>query len=78
MRTRRFLAATVVAALPFFAGAVQAPPPASTADDAAPAHHVTKRPSGPRWLLAWGVDYDIAMLISECYGGSWTGLGVAL
>lgn len=78
MRTRKLLAATVVAALPLFVGAVHTPPPPSTADDAAPAHHVTKRQNGPRWLLAWGVDYEIATLVGDLYGGSWTGFAVTL
>ena len=77
MRTRRFLAATVVAALPLFVGALHAPPPPSTAD-AAPAHHVTERRSGPHWLAAWGYDLGSAWLLSGVYGDSWTRLGVAL
>lgn len=78
MRTRRFLAATVVAALPLFVGALHAPTRPSTTDDAAPAHHVTEHRSGPRWLRAWGYDFGSAWLLSGAYGDSWTRLGVAL
>ena len=54
MRTRRFLAAVVLAALPLFAGAL----------DATPAQHVIERPDGPRWLHSLGLDWDYALALS--------------
>ena len=70
MRTRRFLAAAVVAALPLFVGALDAPPPRPSSDDTHPAHRVTERPSGPRWLQAFGVDSGTAWLLSRAYSDS--------
>ena len=55
MKTRRFMAAVVLAALPLFVGAV----------DATPAQHVIERPDGPRWLYSVGVDWDYALLIGQ-------------
>lgn len=54
MRTRRFLAAVVLAALPLVAGAL----------DATPAQHVIERPDGPRWLHSLGLDWDYALALS--------------
>ena len=70
MRTRRFLAAAVVAALPLFIGALHAPPPRSASAETPPAHHITEHPSGPRWLQAFGVDADTAWLISRAFSRS--------
>ncbi len=55
MRTRRFLAAVVLAALPLLAGAL----------DATPARHVIERPDGPRWLYSLGVDWGYALALGE-------------
>ena len=55
MRTRRFLAAAVLAALPLIAGAL----------DMTPTQHAIERPDRPRWLHALGVDWDYALVISE-------------
>ena len=54
MRTRRFLAAVVLAALPLAGGAL----------DATPAQHVIERPDGPRWLHSLGLDWDYALVLS--------------
>ena len=70
MRTRRFLAAAVVAALPLVVGALHAPPPRSAAADTQPAHHVAEGPGGPRWLYAHGTDYGTAWLLSGAYSSS--------
>ena len=59
MRTRRFLAAVLLAALPLFAGAL----------DATPAQHVIERPDGPRWLHSLGFDWDDALAYSEMLVG---------
>ena len=61
MRTRRFLAAVVLAALPLAAGAL----------DAAPAQHVIERSDGPRWLHALGVDWDYSLYIGRMLAGCW-------
>lgn len=58
MRTRRFLAAVVLAALPLVAGGL----------DATPAQHAVERPDGPRWLHAMGIDWDYAVLIGQLVG----------
>ena len=55
MRTRRFLAAVVLAALPLGAGAL----------DATPTQHVIERPDGPRWLHSLGLDWDYALVLSD-------------
>ena len=55
MRTRRFLAAVLLAALPLFAGAL----------DATPAQHANEGPDGPRWLHSLGFDWDHALAFSE-------------
>lgn len=55
MRTRRFLAAVVLAALPLVAGAL----------DATPTQHDIERPDGPRWLYSLGLDWDYALVLSE-------------
>ena len=59
MRTRRLLAAAVLAALPLFAGAL----------DATPAHHAVEGPDGPRWLHSLGLDWDYALRISDMLVG---------
>ncbi len=59
MRTRRFLAAGVLAALPLVAGAL----------GATPAQHVIERPDDPRWLHALGVDWDYALYIGQMAAG---------
>lgn len=68
MRTRRLLAAAVVAALPLFVGTLHAPPPRSTTDTA-PMQHVTEPPSGPRWLYVAGMDWDSAWAVGQAFGG---------
>ena len=55
MRTRRYLAAVVLAALPLVAGAL----------DATPTQHVFERPDGPRWLHSLGLDWDYALALSD-------------
>ena len=55
MRTRRLLAAVVLAALPLVAGAL----------DATPMQHVIERQDGPRWLHSLGLDWDYALVLSE-------------
>jgi len=60
MRTRRLLAAAVVAALPLFAGPQDATPPRSSADPARTLH-VADRTNEPRWIFAAGWDW----------GGGW-------
>ena len=64
MRTRRLLAAAVLAALPLFVGAQHAAPTRLSADPA-PALHVTERPSGPRWLYAAGWDWGDAWVMGN-------------
>lgn len=55
MRTRRFLAAMVLAALPLVAGALHA----------TPTRHIIDPPDDPRWLHALGVDWDYALYIGR-------------
>ena len=61
MRTRRFLAAMVLAALPLVAGALHA----------TPSRHADERPDGPRWLHSLGLDWDYAIALSERLVGCW-------
>ena len=68
MRTRRLLAAAVLAALPFFVGTLNASPPRSTTD-AAPTHHVAERPSAPRWLHSMGFDWGWSWANAYVYAG---------
>ena len=68
MRTRRFLAATMLAALPLLVGTLQSDPSRSEAD-AAGATYAAERPSGPRALWWAGVDGETAAM---------AGLGLAL
>jgi hypothetical protein len=78
MRTRRLLAATMLAALPLLAGALQSGPHLSEAD-AAGTTYAAGRPSGPRALWWAGVDGETAMLSGLMF--AWNpglGLGVAL
>lgn len=59
MRTRRFLAAVVLAALPLVAGALHA----------TPTFHVTERPGDPRWLHALGVDWHYSLYVGRMLAG---------
>ena len=59
MRTRRFLAAVVLAALPLVAGAL----------DVTPTQHAIERPDRPRWLHALGVDWDYSLAIGRMLAG---------
>lgn len=59
MRSRRFLAAVVLAALPLVAGSL----------DATPAQHVIERSDGPRWLHALGVDWDYSLYFGRMIAG---------
>lgn len=59
MRTRRFLAAAVLAALPLVAGAL----------DATPARGVIERPDDPRWLHALGVDWRYSLYVGRMLAG---------
>ena len=75
MRTRRLLAAAMLAALPLLVGALQSDPRPSEAD-AAGATYAAERPSGPRVLWWAGVDGKTAILAS--FGLIWSpGLAVA-
>jgi len=75
MRTRRLLAATLLAALPLLVGALQSDPRLSEAA-AAGATSATGSPSGPRALWWAGVDGEAAILAS--LGFLWNpGLAVA-
>lgn len=79
MRTRRLLAAAVVAALPLFVGTLHAPLPRSTADTA-PTHRLADHADGPRWLYASGMDWDAAWGLGEAFGGCgfcWSALVIA-
>ncbi len=68
MRTRKLLAAVVLAALPLFTGTLDAPPPPPTTDTA-PSHHVAERPSGPRWLHSIGFDWGWTWASAYVYAG---------
>ena len=61
MRTRRFLAAAVLAALPLVAGALHA----------TPTGHVIERPDDPRWLHALGVDWNYSLYVGRMLAGCW-------
>ena len=75
MRTRRFLAAATLAALPLVVGALQSGPHLSEAD-AAGATYAAGRASGPRALWWAGVGGEAAILGS--LGFLWNpGLAVA-
>ncbi len=70
MRTRRFLAAAVLAALPLVAGAL----------DVTSTQHAIEGPDHPRWLHALGVDWDFALLLGQRLAGCWAcpaALGIA-
>ena len=70
MRTRRFLAAAVLAALPLIAGAL----------DVTPTRHANEGPDRPRWLHALGVDWDYSLTIGRRLAGCWAcpaALGIA-
>lgn len=59
MRTRRFLAAAVLTALPLVAGALQA----------TPTGHVIEPPDDPRWLHALGVDWHYSLYVGRMIAG---------
>ena len=59
MRTRRFLAAMVLAALPLVAGAPHA----------TPNRHVIEPPDDPRWLHALGIDWNYSLYIGRMLAG---------
>ena len=61
MRTRRLLAAAMLAALPLLAGALQSDPRLSEAN-AAGETYAAERPSGPRALWWAGFDEEVAVL----------------
>ena len=64
MRTRRFLAAATLAALPLFVGAQHAAPTRSSAGSL-PTLHGTEPTSGPRWLYAGGWDWSDAWMTGQ-------------
>jgi len=68
MRTRRLMAAAVLAALPLFTGTLDAQPPRPTTDTA-PSHHVAERTSGPRWLHSIGFDFGWGWANACVYAG---------
>ena len=59
MRTRRFLAAAVLAALPLVAGAL----------DVTSTQHAIEGPDRPRWLHALGVDWDYSLAVGRRLAG---------
>lgn len=59
MRTRRFLAAVVLAALALVGGALHA----------TPTPLVIERPGDPRWLHALGVDWDYSLYLGRMAAG---------
>lgn len=67
MRTRRFLAATMLAALPLLVGTLQSDVRLSGAD-ADGATYMAERPSGPRALWWAGVDGETAALAGLALG----------
>ena len=69
MKTRRFLAAAVVAALPLFIGTLDAPPPRPTTDTAS-SHHDAERTSGPRWIHSIGFDFGWRWATACVYAGA--------
>ena len=81
MKTRRLLAATLLAALPLLAGALQSDPRLSEAA-AGGATYATGSPSGPRALWWAGIDGETAAMAGLAAGlttfNPGLGLGTAL
>ena len=70
MRTRRLLAATMLAALPLLAGALQSVPHLSEADAAGTTYgadttYAAGRPSGPKSLWWAGIDGHAALAVAS-------------
>ena len=59
MKTRRLMAAAVLAALPLVVGTLHA----------TPAQDVIERPDDPRWLHALGVDWRYSLYIGRTVAG---------
>lgn len=62
MRTRRFLAAAVLAALTLYSGGLEVPPPQATTDEESA--QVINGPGTARFLLASGYDLRTAWRIA--------------
>ena len=76
MRTRRLMAAAVLAALPLVVGTLHASPPRSTGVTA-PVHEAAEH-AGPQWLSALGMSWDTAWVIGEAIGCGWSALDIAM
>lgn len=76
MRTRRLMAAAVLAALPLVVGTLHASPSRSTGVTAS-AHEVAEH-TGPRWLSALGMSWETAWLIGESIGCGWSAFDIAM
>ena len=77
MRERRFLAATMLAALPLLVGALQSDPRLSEAD-AAGATYAVEHPGGPRALWWAGVDGETAAMAGLALGVTTLNLGLGV
>lgn len=76
MRTRRLMAAAVLAALPLVVGTLHASPPRS-AGVSAPAHEAAEH-VGPQWLSALGMSWDTAWAIGESIACGWPAFEIAM
>ena len=76
MRTRKLMAAVVVAALLLVVGTLHASPPRSTGATA-PAHEAAEH-AGPQWLSALGMSWDTAWAIGESIGCGWSAFDIAM
>lgn len=76
MRTRRLIAAAVLAALPLVVGTLHASPPRSTGVTASA--HETAEHARPQWLSALGMSWETAWAIGEAIGCGWSSFEIAL
>ena len=75
MRTRKLIAAVVLAALPLFVGTLRAS--ARSTGVTAPAHEAAEH-AGPQWLSALGMSWETAWAIGETIGCGWSAFNIAM
>ena len=77
MRTRRFFAAAVLAAVTLCVGALDAPPPQFTADEAT-AQHVIEHPGTAQFYRAAGWGWRASWALSRPFTGIHFGVSITM
>lgn len=77
MKTRRFLAAAVLAALTLYSGGLEAPPPQPTTDEASA--QAIDGPDTAQWLRGAGISWKESWRFSGWFGtNTWVRVSITL